>query len=163
MISSNFCSYFKFNLENERIKMKPIKKAVFLIFPVILTACVQAPPATQPVIKKIVAPEPKPAPLAIIPERQIQTQKITIGSIQRAVKKGATNAEVIEALGSPNIVTSNRDNTETWVYEKIATESEYADGDKSGVKVTSSRTLMVVIKYDKTNKVENVQYRQTSY
>lgn len=150
-----------------RSTMNQIKVTKFLFsFAVLcgfLTACVQAPPAPQPIIQQVVAPEPKPAPLAIIPERQIQTQKITLGNVQRIVKKGASSAEVIDAIGSPNIVTSNRDNTETWVYDKIITESEFADGNKSGVRVSSSRTMMVVVKFDKTNKVENVQYRQTSY
>jgi len=147
--------------------MKKVKTAkIFLstgAICVLTAACVQAPPAPQPIIQQVVAPEPKPAPLAVIPERQIQTQKITLGNVQRIVKKGASSAEVIDAIGSPNIVTSNKDNTETWVYDKIVTESEYADGDKSGVKVSSSRTMMVVIKFDAKHLVDTVQYRQTSY
>ena len=103
------------------------------------------------------------APLAIIPARQVETQKITLGNVQMVVKKGATNADVIGALGSPNIVTSNKDGTETWVYDKIITEAEVALGRSSGVAVSSTRTMMVVVKYDKSSRVEEVQYRQTSY
>jgi len=103
------------------------------------------------------------APLAVIPSRQIETQKITLGNVQMVVKKGATNADVIGALGSPNIVTSNKDGTETWVYDKITAEAEYAKGASSGVAVSSTRTMMVVVKYDKSSRVEEVQYRQTSY
>lgn len=147
--------------------MNQIKVVRLLLFPavfcVLTTACVQAPPAPQPIIQQVVAPEPKQAPLAIIPERQIQTQKITLGNVQRIVKKGASSGEVIDAIGSPNIVTSNRDNTETWVYDKIVTESEFADGNKSGVRVSSSRTMMVVVKFDSNKLVDTVQYRQTSY
>ena len=105
----------------------------------------------------------QPAPLAVIPARQIQTQKITLGAVQSTVKKGASTADVINALSSPNIVTSNSDETETWVYDKLATEQETATGSNGSVSVTSSRTLIVVIKFDKNRLVESVQYRQTSY
>ncbi len=103
------------------------------------------------------------APLAVIPARQIETSKITLGNVQMVVKKGASNADVIGALSSPNIVTTNNDGTETWVYDKIMTEAESAIGSNSSVSVRSTRTMIVVIKFDKASRVETVQYRQTSY
>lgn len=117
---------------------------VVCLFGFTLTACVQAP-------------------LATIPARQIETQKVTLGNVQRIVKVGASNSEVIDALSSPNIVTSNKDGTETWVYDKVITEAEYVQRSNSGVAVKSSRTMIVVIKFDKNSRVENVQYRQTAY
>jgi hypothetical protein len=102
-------------------------------------------------------------PLISIPSRQIDTQKITLGNVQKTVKKGATNSEVVAALSSPNIVTSNPDGTETWVYDKVMSEAEYAQGLNGAVAVQSTRTLIVVIKFDKASAVESVQYRQTSY
>ena len=104
-----------------------------------------------------------PAPLAVIPARQIETQKITLGAVQSVVKKGASSADVINALSSPNIVTSNADGSETWVYDKVSTEQENASGINGSVTVRSSRTMMVVVKFDKNRIVETVQYRQTSY
>ena len=86
-----------------------------------------------------------------------------MGNVQKIVKKGASSSDVIAALSSPNIVTSNSDATETWVYDKIMTEMEYAQGSNGAVAVQSTRTLIVVIKFDKSNSVESVQYRQTSY
>lgn len=103
------------------------------------------------------------APLAAIPSRQLETQKTTLGSVQSRVRVGASSEDVILALSSPNIVTSNPDGTETWVYDKISSESEYATGYNSGVSVKSTRTLIVVIKFNKSSQVESVQYRQTSY
>lgn len=103
------------------------------------------------------------APLAVIPARQIETQKITLGSVQSRVHVGAYSGDVIEALGSPNQVTSNSDGGETWVYDKLSTEEEYAKGQNSGVNVKSTRTLIVVVKFDKRKRVKDVQYRQTSY
>ncbi len=104
-----------------------------------------------------------PAPFATIPARQIETQKVTLGNVQMVVKKGASSADVIGALSSPNIVTSNKDGTETWVYDKIMSESETALGNNGVVAVKSTRTLIVVIKFDQEQRVETVQYRQTSY
>jgi hypothetical protein len=125
--------------------MKKIQLSIFgSFFVFLLTACVQVP-------------------LATIPARQVETQKVTLGSIQMIVKKGATNSDVISALSSPNIVTTNKDGTETWVYDKVMTEAEYVQGSNSGVAVKSTRTMIVVIKYDKNGRVEDVQYRQTSY
>jgi hypothetical protein len=103
------------------------------------------------------------APQALISGRQIDTQKITLGNVQRAVKKGATSSEVISVLSSPNIITSNRDGTETWVYDKVSIESEYAGGLNSSTSMTASRTLLVVVKFDLNGRVEKVDYRQTSY
>ena len=51
---------------------------------------------------------PPQAPLAAIPARQVETQKVTLGNVQMVVKKGASNADVIGALSSPNIVTTNK-------------------------------------------------------
>jgi len=102
-------------------------------------------------------------PLAVIPARQIQTQKITLGALQLSIKKGSSSSDVINALSSPNIVTSNKDETETWVYDKMVTEQESATGTNGGVSISSSRTMIVVIKFDKNRLVESVQYRQTSY
>lgn len=104
-----------------------------------------------------------PVPLTTIPARQIETQKITLGSVQRSVKKGATSAEVVAALSSPNIVTTNNDGSETWVYDKTFSETESVSNRNSSVAVSSTRTMIVVIKFDKNHIVENVQYRQTSY
>lgn len=103
------------------------------------------------------------APLATIPARQIDAEKITLGNLQSKIKVGVSGDKVIEALGSPNIVTSNDDGSETWVYDKISSDSEYSKGWSTGVKTQSSRTMMVVIKFDKQKKVKDVQYRQTTY
>lgn len=103
------------------------------------------------------------APQALIPARQTETKKITLGVVQSKIKIGVTNSDVVNSLGSPNIVTTNRDGTETWVYDKFITESEYAGGFMSSTSASSSRTLLVILKFDKNQIVEKVDYRQTSY
>lgn len=103
------------------------------------------------------------APLALIPARQQDTQKITLGAAQKSLVKGTSASDVIEVMGSPNIVTLNIEGSETWVYDKIATESEFAEGRSSGVVVTSTRALIVIIRFNTKKVIEDVKYRQTSY
>lgn len=122
------------------------KKAFFIIIVFIITGC-----------------NTNPAPLALIPARKIETTKISLANVQKSVKVGTSSSAVIDALSSPNIITSNPDGSETWIYDKISSESEFATGLNSSVSASSSRTLIVVIKFDKSNKVESVQYRQTSF
>lgn len=116
---------------------------------------------------------PQTVPLNNIPARKIETQKLAVGSAQ-ILKRGMSGADVISSLGSPNVITTDKDGFETWVYDKISNEYEYItaqDGgwllgpksQQSGVEVKSQRTLIVVIKFDETKKISNVQYRQTSY
>lgn len=117
--------------------------------------------------------------------------RITVGKVQREIKVGMTNAEVIEVLGSPNVVTTDNERREVWVYDKIATETVYSTssggvgalilggasdnsafggggggaGYKSGAGAASSsqRTLTIIIKYDADHKVRDFAYRQSSF
>jgi len=108
------------------------------------------------------------APLATIPARQVEAQRISFGSAQMLksrVDKGETVSgdDVVKLLGTPNIVSANPDNTETWVFDKVSTEQELATGQNSAVQVRTTRTMMVVVKFNQRRAVENVTYRQTSY
>lgn len=107
----------------------------------------------------------------LLQSRQVETEKITLGAVQSQLHEGASSAEVIAALGSPNIVATNPDKTETWVYDKTFTETEISasgislpfSGSVSGARAKSSRSLIVSIKFNKQKTVESIQYRQTSY
>ena len=46
--------------------------------------------------------------------------KLTLGKVQSQIKKGMSQAEVLEVLGSPNIVTKNSSGNEVWTYDKIS-------------------------------------------
>ena len=90
-------------------------------------------------------------------------EKITLGDVQSKIKVGISSAEVINVLSSPNIVSTNKDNTETWVYDKVSVKSEMVATPNSTSTSKTSKTLIVTIKYNKNKEVESVQYRQTSY
>ena len=116
---------------------------------------------------------PYSVPLASIPARQIETRKLAVGAAQM-VKVGMSGAEVVAALGSPNILTGNKEGLETWVYDKISSEFEFVSAEDggwlfsprsqaSGVQVRSQRTLIVVVNFDAYKRVKDIQYRQTTY
>lgn len=55
-----------------------------------------------------------------------QEEKMTVGTVQREIREGMSAAEVLKVLGSPNVVTKNGKNGETWVYDKFSTETAYS-------------------------------------
>lgn len=120
-----------------------------------------------------------------------QEQNFTLGIVQKRITRGMSQAEVAEALGSPNIVTKDQSGDETWVYDKIASEASYSTDhggvsgvggggkapgeslllggllgsyDKSaGASASTSRTLTVVIKFDKQGRVKDFNYHSSKF
>lgn len=103
------------------------------------------------------------APVATIHQRKAEAQKLTLGFVQSRIKVGSSGDDVITVLGTPNIITTSDNGNETWIYDKISSDEESVSGIASEVKSKSTRTMMVVIKFDAAKKVANLQYRQTSY
>jgi outer membrane protein assembly factor BamE (lipoprotein component of BamABCDE complex) len=101
--------------------------------------------------------------------------KITVGKVQREIRLGMSSAQVIEVLGSPNIVSTDENRLEVWVYDKIATDVSYSNseggvwlilgsvGGSSGAASTSQRTLTIVIKFDADKKVRDFAYHSSSF
>ncbi len=101
--------------------------------------------------------------------------RITVGKVQREIRIGMPSAKVIEVLGSPNIVSTDENRLEVWVYDKIATDVSYSSsnggvwlilgavGGNSGAASTSQRTLTVVIKFDADKKVRDFAYHSSSF
>ena len=103
------------------------------------------------------------------------TDNISVGKVQREIKIGMTSAEVVEVLGSPNIVTTDEQRREVWVYDKMSTQIDSsssskgiwlvvvgASSDKSK-QSTSQRTLTIIIKFDNDGKVRDFSYRTSSF
>ena len=61
--------------------------------------------------------------------RNDEGTKLTVGTVQKEIRLGMSGADVATVLGSPNIVTSDSERRETWIYDKISTEVAYS---KSG-------------------------------
>ena len=79
-------------------------------------------------------------------------------------------------LGSPNIVTADKDKKETWIYDKIATEVRQiwtyrqvcilfcqTGADYVSRKDVSQKTLTVVIKFNAEKLVESVSYHSSKF
>ena len=109
-----------------------------------------------------------------VPSAQ-QERELTVGIVQREIKKGMSGAEVAEALGSPNIVTKDAAENEVWTWDKIATEvtqSESSSGwfvilaggsSRTASASMQQKTLTIVITFDTNGKVEKVTYHQSRF
>lgn len=101
--------------------------------------------------------------------------RVTVGKVQREIRIGMPSAQVIEALGSPNIVSTDENRLEVWVYDKIATDVAYSNnaggvwlvligaGGTSGAASSSQRTLTIVVKFDADKKVRDFAYHSSSF
>jgi outer membrane protein assembly factor BamE (lipoprotein component of BamABCDE complex) len=47
-----------------------------------------------------------------------QERQMTVGTVQKEIRKGMSAADVAEALGSPNIVTTDSEGREVWIYDR---------------------------------------------
>jgi outer membrane protein assembly factor BamE (lipoprotein component of BamABCDE complex) len=98
--------------------------------------------------------------------------RISVGTVQRKISVGMTSAQVIEILGSPNVVSTDEERREVWVYDKIATDTVYSESDagikfltvgSSGARSTSQRTLTIIIKFDTEDRVRDFSYHTSRF
>jgi outer membrane protein assembly factor BamE (lipoprotein component of BamABCDE complex) len=129
---------------------------------------------------------PRPAAPAAAAEREL-----TAGLVQKDVREGMSAAEVVEALGSPNVVTRDGDGFEVWVWDRVATarirNSRTLSGGGAGFgvapvgagliegaawghgsaayteDVSSQRTLTVVVRFDAKARVTAVSLHATRF
>jgi outer membrane protein assembly factor BamE (lipoprotein component of BamABCDE complex) len=106
--------------------------------------------------------------------RESSEEKLTLGVAQREIREGLSQAEVAQALGSPNMVTRDADGVETWIYDKISTEFTYSNSaggaalllgtvsGSSGVSSRSQRTLTIILKFT-DGKVTKFTYSASSF
>ncbi|MFC1534396.1 outer membrane protein assembly factor BamE, partial [Thermodesulfobacteriota bacterium] len=100
---------------------------------------------------------------------------LTVGKVQREIRVGMSSSEVVEVLGSPNVVTTDEQRREVWVYDKISTERAYSTSSggisvlilgafgESGASSSTQKTLTVIIKFDNEKKVRDFAYRQSTF
>ena len=115
--------------------------------------------------------------------------KLTLGTVQSRIKKGMNQTEVLEVLGSPNIVTKNSKGYEVWTYDKVGssqssssevsatygqrqlnqgfwaflfggtTSSAQSGSDRN----TESKSLTVIITFDGNSNVSDFTYQSLKY
>ncbi len=101
--------------------------------------------------------------------------KLTVAKVQREIKVGMSSSDVVEVLGTPNMVTTDDARRETWVYDRISTQVD-SSGSSSGVwllivgasgnkssTTSSQRTLTIIVKFDENSKVRDFSYRTSSF
>ena len=120
-----------------------------------------------------------------------QERQMTVGVVQREIKKGMSQGEVATALGAPNIVSRDSDGHQTWIYDKIATTVSYSEssgsyaglgaagggpgsslllglgagayGKNAGARAQTQKTLTVVVKFDGTDRVNDFSYHSSTF
>lgn len=106
---------------------------------------------------------------------EIEGDSLTVGKVQGEIRVGMDAAKVAEILGSPNIITTDDQRREVWIYDKVSTDrvdtsrSGYGTliilGGSSGSSASSQRqrTLTVIIKFDEEKKVRDFAYNYTQF
>lgn len=100
---------------------------------------------------------------------------LTVGKVQGEIKIGMAASSVAEILGSPNIVTTDEERREVWIYDKVS--SDRVDqgssvggsliivwgGAARGSSSTSQRTLTIIIKFDENKRVRDFAYNYSQF
>jgi len=105
----------------------------------------------------------------------LQGDRLTVGTVQKEIKKGMSGAEVAQALGSPNIVSTDEQGREVWIYDKISTDRVQSESSgfgslilfgyrgSAGSSSTSQKTLTIIIKFDNDKKVRDFAYHASRF
>jgi outer membrane protein assembly factor BamE (lipoprotein component of BamABCDE complex) len=123
-------------------------------------------------------------------KQQVQddsSERVTVGKVQKEIRTGMSGVEVAQALGSPNIVSTDEDRNEVWIYDKIATDHAYSESrggimaliigwggsaagaaggsmsSSAGASSTSQRTLTIIIKFNQEGKVRDFAYHTSRF
>lgn len=107
--------------------------------------------------------------------QDMESEKMTVAKAQTQIKLGMSSSDVVEILGAPNMVTTDHQRRETWVYDKISTTVHAASnsagvwlllfgaGGSEGAVKQNQRTLTIIVKFDKNSKVRDFAYRSSSF
>ena len=113
--------------------------------------------------------------------------ELTVGTVQKEIRVGMSGAEVAAVLGSPNIVSTDEQRREAWIYDRVSTDVAYSSssggisalilggggsvgglgrGNTSSGAGASSRTqktLTVIIKFDQDGLVRDFAYHTSKF
>jgi len=115
--------------------------------------------------------------------RDDAADRVTVGTVQREIRAGMPSAEVAAILGAPNIVSTDAERREVWIWDKISSDVSYSrssgiiaglvigssgggagGGSKNaGASSSSQRTLTVIVKFDDAGLVRDFSYRTSSF
>jgi outer membrane protein assembly factor BamE (lipoprotein component of BamABCDE complex) len=118
-------------------------------------------------------------------------ERMTVGTVQKEIRVGMSGGDVATVLGSPNIVSTDENRREVWIYDKISTQTAYStdsggiaalilggwgDGSgtaggagsgsyqaSSGAAARTQKTLTVIIKFDDKKRVRDFAYHTSTF
>ena len=101
----------------------------------------------------------------------IHEEQMTVATMQREMKIGMSSADVVEILGAPNMITTDDQRRETWVYDRVSTNVSASSsgvwlligGASSARQTQNQRTLTIIVKFDENNMVRDFAYRTSTF
>jgi len=102
-------------------------------------------------------------------------RNLTVGTVQGEIKVGMPASDVVAVLGSPNIVTTDEQRREVWVYDKISSNRVdtsnsiggtiiiFGGESKQKESTSTQKTLTIIIKFDEEKKVRDFAYNYTQF
>lgn len=105
----------------------------------------------------------------------LHEEQMTVAKAQREIKIGMPSSAVVEVLGAPNMVTTDTERRETWVYDKVSTNIQsssssrgvwlllFAANGKESRASSNQRTLTVIVKFDEKGLVRDFAYRTSVF
>lgn len=97
---------------------------------------------------------------------------ISVGVAQKNIKVGMSSAAVAEVLGSPNIVSTDEEGRQVWIYDRVTTSVRATTasgpltlivGGAAGASERSQSTLTIIVKFDKAEKVRDLAYHTSKF
>ena len=89
--------------------------------------------------------------------------RLTLGTVQKEIHKGMSQAEVQAAMGAPNIISKNAEGREVWTYDKVSKQSAARSFLFWTSRESTQKTLTVLITFDEGGKVVDYTYHATEF
>ncbi len=104
--------------------------------------------------------------------QQLANDRVTVAQAQRSIYLGMPSSQVVEILGAPNIISTDEQRREVWVYDKVSSEVKRTTvggvwqiifGVEQRKYSSNQHTLTIIIKFDKRGLVRDFSYRNSSF
>ncbi len=113
--------------------------------------------------------------------------ELTVGTVQKEIRVGMSGGEVAGVLGSPNIVSTDENRREVWIYDKVSTDFAYSNSSggisslilgwggsaaglgggsynsNAGASSKTQKTLTIIIKFDNDGLVRDFAYNTSKF
>ncbi|CAK7192573.1 hypothetical protein COMNV_00777 [Commensalibacter sp. Nvir] len=131
--------------------------------------------ALLPIVGLLAACQSAPQQINNIQNAQNADARLTLGMIESQLHKGMSSASVVEIFGPPNIVTSDDNHQEVWIYDRISTMRAHSNSggwttililglnNSANTSTTSQRTLTLIVKFDGQKQVKDYSYRYSNF